>query len=324
MTSPQSLSQFLLTHLADHAESKELVMIMSDLAQIGKTISRQTNKAGLVGILGAAGTTNIQEEEVQKFDVFANDLCKETLKYSEHVAALASEEEDTVVDMSEHGSNASYVIAFDPLDGSTNIDVNVSIGTIFSVYKKREDVERTDEAQFFQKGKNQVLAGYILYGSSTVLVFSFGDGVHEFTLDPDTKDFYLSNERITIPDASPYYSLNEKNMQYMSEKDQKFVESLKKKSGGRYIGSLVADVHRTLLKGGVFLYPATDKKGTGEFKGKLRLNYELNVMAFLIEQAGGLAIDGKQSILEIEPTSLHQRVPFIAGTKKTIEEYLNI
>ena len=169
-----------------------------------------------------------------------------------------------------------------------------------------------------------MLAGYILYGSSTVLVFTFGDGVHEFTLDPDTKDFYLSNERITIPDKCPYYSINEKNMRYMTEKDRNFVESLKteKGCGGRYIGSLVADIHRTLIKGGVFLYSAIDKKGEGEYKGKLRLNYELKPMAFLIEQAGGLAIDGERNILDITPTKLHERTPIIAGNKNIIEDYL--
>lgn len=325
MSTISSLSQFLLKHLSDHPEQKELIMLVNDLSEIGKTISRQTNKAGLVGILGSAGSINIQNEEVQKLDVFSNELCKNILKDSEHIASMASEEEDSVADLSEHGSKAKYIIAFDPLDGSSNIDVNVSIGTIFSVHKKLEEFDRTDESQFFQKGHSQVLAGYILYGSSTVLVFSFGNGVHEFTLDPDTTDFYLSNERITMPDSCPYYSLNEGNSKYMTNKDRLFVQDLKesKGCGSRYIGSLVADIHRTLIKGGVFMYPALDNKGTGEYKGKLRLNFELKTMAFLIEQAGGMAIDGEKNILDIVPKHLHERTPFIAGNKKIIEDYLN-
>jgi fructose-1,6-bisphosphatase I len=317
-----NLSQYLLSHLSQHPEQKELTMMLNDLASIGKRISLETNRAGLVGILGATGNTNVQDEEVQKLDIFANDLCKEVLKNSEHVALMASEEDESVVDMAEHGSEAKYIIAFDPLDGSSNTDVNVSIGTIFSVFKRRTDVDRLSEEQFFQPGSAQVLAGYILYGSSTVMVFSFGDGVHEFTLDPDTKDFYLSNERITIPETCTYYSVNEKNVQFMSDRDVQFVSNIKKKAGGRYIGSLVADIHRNLIKGGVFMYPLVDKKGDGNYKGKLRLNFELKPMAFLVEQAGGLATNGEEDILSVRGESLHQREAFVAGNKETINNYL--
>lgn len=320
-----TLTQYLLHHLSKHPDQKDLALIMSDLATIGKYISRETNRAGLVGILGTAGQVNIQGEQVQKLDVLANEMCKTYLKQTGHFAALASEEEDEVVDMGEFGKDAKYVIAFDPLDGSSNIDVNVSIGTIFSVLRRRDDVERNSPEQFFQKGRDQVLAGYILYGTSTVLVFSFGNGVHEFTLDQSLGEFLLSNERMMVPEKCEIYSVNEGNLPYMQEKDRKFIDYLKfeKKCGTRYIGSLVADFHRNLIKGGIFLYPVIDKEGTGKYKGKLRLNYEGKPMAFLLEQAGGMTIDGMQNVLDIVPTELHQRTALIMGNKDVIEKYLN-
>jgi len=325
MSHQPTLTQYLIQHLAAHPDQKDLVLMMSDIAVIGKYISRETNRAGVAGIRGGTDATNIQGEHVQKLDIFANDLCKNYLRETGHFAALASEEENTVVDMGKYGKDAQYVIAFDPLDGSSNIDVNVSIGTIFSVHRRRTDCDRTDEKQFLQKGREQVLVGYVLYGSSTVLVFSFGDGVHEFTLDQGLGEFLLSNEHIRVPKKCLYYSVNEGNTFYMSEKDKKFIEYLKfeKKSSTRYIGSLVADFHRNLLKGGIYLYPAVDKKGTGEYMGKLRLNYELKPIAFLLEQAGGLAIDGEKDILNIQPTSLHQRTAFIAGNRDIVDEYLH-
>lgn len=325
MSHPQTLTQYLITHLASHPDQKDLVLIMSDLAAIGKQISHQTNHAGLVGIRGRAGFGNASGDDVQKLDVYANELCKDYLRATGHFALLASEEEETIVDMTGFGKGAKYIIAFDPLDGSSNIDVNAGIGTIFSVFCVRTDCDRASEQQFFQKGRDQVIAGYLLYGSSTVLVFSFGDGVHEFTLDQGLGEFILSNERIQIPDRCDLYSVNEGNAPYMSQKDHGFIEYLKfeKKCTTRYVGSLVADIHRTLLKGGIFLYPGIDKKGTGIYEGKLRLNYELKPLAFLLEQAGGSAVDGIQSILDIEPISLHQRSAFIAGAKIIIDEYVN-
>lgn len=325
MLHAQTLTQHLLHHLGTHPDQKDLSLIMSDLATIGKYISRETNRAGLIGILGTAGQVNIQGEQVQKLDVLANEMCKTYLKQTGHFAALASEEEESVVDMGEFGKDAKYVIAFDPLDGSSNIDVNVSIGTIFSVHRIREDVERTSPLQFCQKGSEQVLAGYILYGTSTVLVFSFGDGVHEFTLDQSLGEFLLSNEHMTVPQTCEVYSVNEGNTRYFSEKDKNFIEYLKSEQhlSTRYIGSLVADFHRNLIRGGIFLYPAMDKERTGKYTGKLRLNYEAKPMAFLLEQAGGLAIDGKKNVLDIEPQGLHERVSLIMGNKEVVEKYLN-
>lgn len=319
-----TLTQYLLSQLADHPDQKDLVMIMSDLATIGKIISRETNRVGLAGIIGVTGEMNVQGEHVQKLDVFANEVCKKYLGATGHFSALASEEEETVVDLNNPGGK--YVIAFDPLDGSSNIDVNVSIGTIFSVHRCKENFSATDVQQFLQTGREQVLAGYILYGSSTVIVFSFGDGVHEFTLDQSLGEFLLSHEKIVVPESCAIYSVNEANLPIMREQDQHFIEQLKttKKCGTRYIGSLVADFHRNLKKGGIFLYPAIRKEGSTEYKGKLRLNYELKPMAFLLEQAGGLAIDGSKNILDIIPTELHQRSGVIMGNRAIVEEYLSL
>lgn len=322
----KTLPQYLIQHLSDHPDQKELVMIMVDLACIGKIISQKTNMAGLVGILGSANITNVQQEEVQKLDVFANDLCKNYLKETGHFAALASEEEDEVVDMGEYGQKAQYIIAFDPLDGSSNIDVNVSIGTIFSVHKRLEKVNRNDAKQFFQKGRDQVLTGYILYGSSTVLVFSFGDGVHEFTLDQGVGEFILSREHVKVPSKCKIYSVNEGNLKKFSKRDQRFVSYLRdeKSCGTRYIGSLVADFHRNLIKGGVFMYPGVDKEGNGRYKAKLRLNYEAKPMAFLLEQAGGLAVSDASPILDIMPQELHERVSLVMGNKDFIDHYVKM
>ncbi len=319
-----NLEKYLEKELVEHPDKLDLVEIMKDLAYIGKTISHHTNKAGLCGILGSACKENVQGEEVQKLDEFANDLCKSYLCKSGRFSAMASEEEEGVVKMCEDGQVGKYVIAFDPLDGSSNIDVNVSIGTIFSVYKKLENIEPNDEKQFLQSGKNQILAGYILYGSSTVLVFSFGSGVYEFTLDNESDEFLFSREKMVLPEECKYYSVNEGNTKYFKEKDQKFVEYLKDKGcSTRYIGSLVADFHRNLIKGGVFIYPAVDRQGKRNYSGKLRLNFEAKPMAFLIEQAGGLSTDGENDILDIAGEGLHERVALVIGNKNIIEDYLN-
>lgn len=321
-----TLSQFLIKELTDHPQMHDLVAMMSDLATIGKIISSQTNRAGLVDMTGNAGSVNIQDEEVKKLDVFCNELCKNYLRQTGNFAAMASEEEEGVVDMGEYGKDAKYVIAFDPLDGSANVDVNLSVGTIFSVQRLLPQLDRSDERQFLQPGSDQVLAGYILYSASTVIVFSWGDGVHEFTLDQSLGEFLLSRKNITIPDVCKIYSFNEGNFKYLSDKDKKFVEYLKDemKCDCRYVSAMIADVHRNLIKGGVFIYPAVDKKGTGEFKPKLRLNYEAKPMAYLANQAGGDSTDGEKSLLDIAGESLHERVPVFIGNKDLINYYLNI
>ena len=319
MTIPKTLQQYLLGELKDHPERYELVMMMADIATIGKLISARTNRAGLTDIIGSAGSTNVQDETQAKLDIYTNDLCKEYLRQTGLFAALASEEEDGVVDLD--SPQARYIIAFDPLDGSSNIDVNVGIGTIFSVHKKLDDVPAGDVKQFLQPGRDQVLAGYVLYGSSTMLVFSWGEGVNAFTLDVDLGEFLLSDAHLKIPDECPYYSFNEAYADYVSDEDKAVLARIRQQAGKqRWIGSLVADFHRNMIKGGVFILPAFDTSGKGDFKPKLRLNYEAKPMAFLAEQAGGAAVSGNSDILDIVPQQLHQRVAVIIGNKNIVKE----
>ncbi len=324
MNLPLTLSQFLIKQLARHPERDGLVAIISDLSTIGKIISNHTNRAGVVDMIGSAQKMNIQGEEVKKLDVFCNELCKDYLRQTGNFAAMASEEEDEVVDMGEFGKEAKYIIAFDPLDGSHNVEVNLPVGTIFSVQRLLNQFERTDERQFLQPGRDQVLAGYILYSASTVLVFSWGDGVYEFTLDQGLGEFLLTREKMSVPAECAIYSFNEGAYRYLGDKDKKFIDYLKEKKSCslRYVAAMVADVHRTLIKGGIFLHPAVDKKGTGEYKGKLRLNYEAKPMAYLVEQAGGFCTESKGNLLDLPGESLHQRVPVILGNKDIIEYYL--
>lgn len=320
---PKTLQQYLLEKLEGHPERLQLIMMMADISTIGKLISAQTNRAGLAGIRGLAGSTNVQDEAQAKLDIYANDLCKEYLSNTGLFAALASEEEDTAVDLK--NPKGQYVIAFDPLDGSSNIDVNISVGTIFSVHKKLDGVSAGDERQFLQPGRDQVLAGYILYGSSTMLVFSWGDGVHEFTLDQDLGEFFLSNAHLKVPKEHPYYSVNEAYTPAMTSKDQDYLSRLRAEAPKqRWVAAFVADFHRNLLKGGIFFFPAIDPKGTGTFKPKLRLNYEAKPMAYLIEQAGGAASTGNDDILSLQPESLHERVPIIIGNKKLVDLYKEV
>lgn len=318
---PKTLQQYLLERLEEHPERLQLVMMMADIATIGKLISAQTNRAGLANIRGLSGNTNVQDEAQAKLDVYANDLCKEYLKSTGLFAAMASEEEDKAVDL--QNPKAAYVIAFDPLDGSSNIDVNASVGTIFSVHKRLDGIPAGRDEQFLQTGRDQVLAGYVLYGTSTILVFSWGDGVHEFTLDVDLGEFFLSNDRLTIPDKCAYYSFNEAYAPFIAPKDQDYLRKLKDAAAPklRWVGAFAADFHRNLVKGGVFFLPPFDTSGDGDFKPKLRLNYEAKPMAFLAEQAGGGATAGPEDILDIVPTALHQRVPVIIGNKEIVNLY---
>ncbi len=321
MTSvPKTLQLFLLEELKDHPEKSELVLMMADIATIGKLISARTNRAGLTDLRGLAGSTNVQDEAQANLDIYTNELCKDYLGSTGLFAALASEEEDNVVDL--NNPDARHIIAFDPLDGSSNIDVNVGVGTIFSVHKKLDAVPAGDGRQFLQIGREQVLAGYILYGSSTILVFSWGDGVHEFTLDVDLGEFILSNARVMIPPETPYYSFNESYVPFIAVTDQKYLAKIKQQTSKlRWIGSFVADFHRNLIKGGILFYPPVDISGNKNFKPKLRINYEAKPLAMLAEQAGGAATDGEQPILDLLPTELHQRVAVIIGNKDIVNSY---
>jgi len=302
----------------------DFTALLTELIVAAKIISREVNKAGLADILGLSGKTNIQGEEVQKLDELANETIKKRMASCGYVCVMASEEEEDIVHALE-GFEGKYVIAFDPLDGSSNIDVNVNIGSIFSIYRKKSSGRKGTLEDMLQPGRNQVGAGYIVYGSSTMLVYTAGQGVHGFTLDPSVGEFFLSHPDIRIPAKGKTYSVNEGNYSYWSEGTKKYIDYIKdvdKNSGRpystRYIGSLVADFHRNLLRGGIFLYPR-DYKDPAKPKGKLRLLYEANPLALIVEEAGGRASDGTQNILDIEPKSLHQRVPLIIGSKEDVD-----
>ena len=319
-----TLNQFIVEQQKDFPCSEgRLTRLLSDIGAAAKVITREVRKAGLVDILGAEGSTNIQGEEVQKLDLYANNTLISFLKNGGECAVIASEEDDDVVIVENAFDYTSpkYVVTMDPLDGSSNIDVNASIGTIFSVYSRLSRQGKADVNDALQRGSEQVAAGYVIYGSSTMLVFTTGNGVNGFTLDPSIGEFCLSHPNIKISPNGHIFSVNEQNFHSFKPGVQKFIEfckELDEESGrpfrARYIGSLVADFHRNLLKGGIYIYP----QGTTAPKGKLRLLYECNPMAMLIEQAGGKASDGKTRILDIDPTELHERVPFFCGSTEMV------
>ncbi len=322
----QTLDEFTMQQLRDFPSATgELSRLLRDIGLAAKRVNVEVNKAGLVDILGDAGETNVQGEEVKKLDVYANNQFVGVLRHGISCAGIGSEEIDDVVIFDDEISNASkYVCLFDPLDGSANIDVNVSIGTIFSIYRRVSPVgtPATNE-DFLQPGIKQIAAGYIIYGSSTMLVYATRRGVNGFTLDPSIGEFTLSHPDIKCPETGKIYSVNHGNFFQYTEGVRKYINECQRKeksTGGpytqRYIGSMVADVHRNLIKGGIFMYPAIADKP----KGKLRLMYECNPCAFIIEVAGGKATNGSQRMLEVQPTSLHQRTPFFAGSKKMMEE----
>jgi len=291
-----------------------LTLALTAVETATKIISANVRMAGLANILGKADKVNVQGEEVQKLDEMSNDLLIQHLSDSGQFYGLASEELDEAI-FPENGRNGKYVISFDPLDGSSNIDVNVNIGTIFSIHK----VISKSEEDFLQEGTKQVAAGYVVYGSSTMLVYSTGRGVNGFTLDPSVGMFLLSHPNIRLPEKGGIYSINEGNYTMWDSALQEYIDTIKNRgTKARYIGSMVADVHRTLIKGGIFAYPADSKNKSG----KLRLLYEASPMGYLIEQAGGSATTGVIDILDVKPDSLHQRVPVFLGSRGDIEELL--
>lgn len=295
----------------------ELSQLLRDIALAGKIVNREVNKSGLLDITGEYGEKNVQGEEQQKLDVIADIRFTRALRNGGMTCAIVSEENSEIVHLN---PNCRYVVAIDPLDGSSNIDVNVSIGTIFSIYKRISPVGGpVQEEDVLQKGTEQVAAGYILYGSSTMLVYTTGRGVHAFTLEPSLGEFVLSDDKLYCPKEGHIYSINEGNFFRFEPWVREYIESCKQKElSARYIGSLVGDFHRNMLKGGIYLYPGTDKNP----KGKLRLLYECNSLAFIAEQSGGIATDGKQRIMEIQPTSFHQRSPLIMGSSSMVKEAL--
>ncbi len=311
----KTLAEFIIERQHEFTYATgELSQLLTSFRLAGKMVNREVNKAGLAeDILGAQGTENVQGEAQQKLDVYANDLFIRLLKSQGMVCAVASEENDDIVHFDNGGK---YVVTMDPLDGSSNIDVNVSIGTIFSIYRRVSTGDKATMEDFMQPGTAQVAAGYIIYGSSTMLVYTTGHGVNGFTLDPSIGTFCLSHPDMKTPADGKIYSVNEGNLYDFSPGVQQYIDGCKKQQmSARYIGSLVADFHRNLLKGGIYLYPATAKAP----KGKLRLLYEANPLAFLVEQAGGMATDGTTRILELKPTELHQRCPLYIGSSNMVE-----
>lgn len=321
----QSLGEFIIENQSEFKYSSgELSRLINSIRLAAKVVNHKVNKAGLIDILGAAGDTNIQGEDQQKLDVFANEVFINTLTNREIVCGIASEEEDdfiTIKGRNEKNDN-KYVVLIDPLDGSSNIDVNVSVGTIFSVYRRitPSGTPVTIE-DFLQPGIKQVAAGYIVYGTSTMIVYTTGHGVNGFTLNPAIGTYYLSHPAMTFPEMGNIYSVNEGNYVHFPQGVKDFIKYCQKEEEdrpytARYIGSLVSDFHRNMIKGGIYIYPNTSK----DKDGKLRLLYECNPMAMIAEQAGGKASNGFDSILNIQPTSLHQRVPFFCGSIKMVEK----
>ena len=323
MSGIKTLGQFIIEKQADFSYAKgELSRLLRDIGIASKIVNREVNKAGLVDILGDAGTVNIQGEGQKKLDVFANIQFISALTSGGECCIVATEEEDDFVRIdSPVSKNAKYIVCIDPLDGSSNIDCNVAVGTIFSIYRRKSvDGEATLE-DVLQKGTQQVAAGYVIYGSSTMLVYTTGKGVNGFTLDPSIGEFCLSHPNMRIPEGGNIYSLNEGNYVHFPEGVKKYLkyvqvhdEATNRPYTSRYIGSMVGDIHRNLIKGGIYIYPTTANSP----KGKLRLLYECNPMAFIVEQAGGVASDGFNRILDIEPTELHQRSSIFIGSKEMV------
>jgi fructose-1,6-bisphosphatase I len=323
MAAITTLNEFILDKQAEFPYATgELSRLLHDIGIAAKIINREVNKAGLVNILGAVGSQNIQGEEQQKLDVFADNQFINAFRAGGEVCAIASEENDDILIFDDR-KDAKYIVCFDPLDGSSNIDVNVSIGTIFSIYKRLSLSKDVSENDFLQKGTEQVAAGYVIYGSSTMLVYTTGHGVNGFTLDPSIGEFCLSHPQIKIPENGKIYSINEGSYNLFPSAIKEYLKWVKQEDketnrpySARYIGSMVADLHRNLIKGGIFMYPSTTKAP----EGKLRLLYECNPLAFIVEQAGGKATTGTHRILEISPKELHQRVPIIIGSKNMVEQ----
>lgn len=325
MSVVKTLGQFIIEKQKDFPYAKgELSRLLRDIGIAAKIVNREVNKAGLVNIIGEVGTTNSHGESQKKLDVFANHQFISALTCGGECCLVVSEENDDPIFIeSDVSDNAKYIVAIDPLDGSSNIDVNVSVGTIFSIYRRKSTEGKPTLQDALQRGTEQVAAGYIVYGSSTMLVYTTGKGVNGFTLDPSIGEFCLSHPDMTIPKDGSIYSINEGNYINFPDGVKKYIKycqeedpSTNRPYSSRYIGSMIADMHRNIIKGGIFLYPPTSSSP----KGKLRLVYECNPMAFIIEQAGGRATDGFQRILEMEVVSLHQRCSIIVGSENMVKK----
>lgn len=322
----QTLGEFIIKNQTSFKYSSgELSSLINSIRLAAKVVNHEVNKAGLVDIIGSTGEQNIQSEKQQKLDVYANEKFINTLVNRNIVCGIASEEEETFISINSNDKNNQnkYVVLIDPLDGSSNIDVNVSVGTIFSIYRRKSKIgTEVSIDDFLQSGRFQVAAGYIIYGTSTMLFYTTGKGVNGFTLNPAIGTFYHSHSNVQIPKNGYIYSINEGNYLQFPDYVKKYIKFCQEEEDerpftSRYIGSLVSDFHRNMIKGGIFLYPQTAKNPNG----KLRLLYECNPIAFICEQAGGLATNGEKNILDIEPKELHERTPFYCGSEKMIQQF---
>jgi len=326
-----TLHEFIMDRQSDFPfATGELSRLLNDIAVASKVVSKDVRRAGLLeNFLGAQGSTNVQGEEQQKLDVIADNQFIQMFQSGGEVCGIASEENDDFMPFeSDFSKKGKYVVLFDPLDGSSNIDVNVSIGTIFSIYRRKSEIgTQATLEDMMQPGNEQIAAGYVLYGSSTMLVYTTGCGVNGFTLDPSIGEFCLSHPDMKMPETGRIYAMNEGNVnicepgikEYIETYCQQTLPGAERPYSGRYIGSLVADFHRNLIKGGIYIYPDT----TTDPEGKLRLLYECNPLAFIAEQAGGLATTGRKRVMDIEPTKLHQRIPYFVGSKKMVEQAMS-
>lgn len=316
-----TLDEFIIKSQKKYTHATgQLTRLLRDIGIAAKIVNHAVNKAGLINIIGVAGTDNASGDEVQKLDMYANDIFIECLKKSGECGGIASEEDENIILLEPVAERTSdYVLVMDPLDGSSNIDVNVSVGTIFGIYRRKTDTSgKCDLSDFLQKGTELIAAGYVLYGTSTMLVYSTGEGVNGFTLEPSIGEFCLSHRNMKIPSTGKYYSVNQGYYKLFDPEIQKYIDHCSEQNIGlRYIGSMVSDIHRSMFKGGVFMYPNTTKNP----EGKLRMLYECNPMAYIIEQAGGMAVNTKmERILDLEVTELHQRSPIVIGSKDMVEE----
>ena len=330
MAQAKTLGQFIIEKQADFPYAKgELSRLLRDIGIAAKIVNREVNKAGLMDMQGEAGSTNVQGESQQKLDIYANEQFITALKSGGECCIVASEENEEIVMLDTDVSlDAKYIVAIDPLDGSSNIDVNVSVGTIFSIYRRESTSGRATLTDVLQKGVNQVAAGYVIYGTSTMLVYTTGKGVNGFTLDPSIGEFCLSHPDMKIPKTGIIYSINEGYYVHFPQGVKSYIkycqvedEATHRPYSSRYVGSMIADLHRSMIKGGIFIYPVT----AATPGGKLRLVYECNPMSFVIEQAGGRATDGKNRIMELDVNSLHQRTPIFIGSEQMVlkaEEFM--
>ncbi len=323
-----TITQFIIEeqrHIA--GASGDFTSLLNDVVTACKVISDMVNHGALVGVLGAAGTENIQGEDQKKMDIISNDVFLESNEWAGHLAAMASEEMEDIYHIPEGNPRGKYLLTFDPLDGSSNMDVNVSVGTIFSILRSQGDCTNPTKEDFLQVGSDQVCAGYALYGPSTMMVLTTGNGVNGFTLDQNIGEFILTHPDMIIPAETQEFAINASNGRHWEEPIKRYVDECLSGAEGprgkdfnmRWIASMVAEVHRILMRGGIFMYPIDEKMKAKGLQGKLRLLYEANPMSFIIEQAGGLSTTGRERIMDIKPTDLHQRVPVVLGSKSEVE-----